>query len=306
MATFQQHKLIRPFDLPPAVRRLARDAFAESPRNRVAFVLQGGGSLAAGQLGMLRALTEAGVHPDLVIGASAGAINAVAFRADPSLDGLARLQALWTGLHRRQIAPISSRRLVPAAWAHGAGVLADSGLRRLLRSHLPIRDLEHTMIPVHVVATELETTQPVVLSTGDAVTAVLASSAFPGLYPPVTIGGRPFIDGGVTADVPILQAEALGAQVSYLLPAATVDTAHLYGRGPLTLGYAALGMLLDGIANRDIAMAIGQVHVLPTVPAKTNNPFDFRDTADLIRAGYDATSAWLDSHTHKTHATPAP
>src|ERR1700691_275552 len=73
----------------------------------VAFVFQGGGSLAAPQVGMLRALTEAGVTPDLVIGSSAGALNAVAFASDPSLAGLRTLETVWLSLRRRRVAPFS-------------------------------------------------------------------------------------------------------------------------------------------------------------------------------------------------------
>ncbi|MDT4997360.1 MAG: hypothetical protein QOD45_1428 [Pseudonocardiales bacterium] len=179
----------------------------------VGFVLQGGGSLTAAQVGMLRALTEAGIRPDLLVGSSAGAINAVAFAAEPNISELARLEAMWMGLHRRHVAPMSLRTLLAALTGRGDGLFPDAGLRRQLEASLPVHDLSETSIPVHVVATDLESGSAVVLSTGDAVTALLASSAFPGLYPPVRLGGRHLIDGGVAADVPVLQAEALGASV---------------------------------------------------------------------------------------------
>lgn len=78
----------------------------------VAFVFQGGGSLSAPQVGMLRALTEAGVTPDLVIGTSAGALNAVAYASDPTVAGLRRLERLWLNLRRRDVAGISARTLL--------------------------------------------------------------------------------------------------------------------------------------------------------------------------------------------------
>jgi NTE family protein len=263
----------------------------------VGFVLQGGGSLAAAQIGMLRALTEAGIRPDLLLGSSAGAINAVAFAAGPTISELARLETMWLGLHRRHVAPISLRTLLAALTGHGDGLFPGTGLRRQLEAFLPVQDLSEASIPVHVVATDLESGSAVVLSTGDAVTALLASSAFPGLYPPVSFGGRYLIDGGVAADVPVLQAEALGASVVYILPAAADVPTQTYGRGPIPLAYSALGQILDGIARRDIAAAHARVLVLPTITSTASTPVDFRDTAQQIAGGYQRTTTWLREQT---------
>jgi NTE family protein len=258
----------------------------------IAFALQGGGSLSAAEVGMLRALTEHGIVPDLVVGASAGALNAVAFAANPTLAGIDQLDAMWRSLRRRHVAPLSARILLAAAAGHSGGLVSNAPLRRFIQARLPISALTETTIPAHVVATDLESGEPVVLSRGDAVSALLASSAFPGLYPPVTIGGRKLIDGGVAADVPVLQAEALGATVTYVLPAA-VDEAPHRASSPLFLAYRALGQVLDGRARRDAAAARGRVLRLPTVTSRAASPVDFRDTSRLITAGYDDAAQWL-------------
>jgi NTE family protein len=285
-------------DIPvPAHRTPVLDATGYSSNEVIGFVLQGGGSLTAAQVGMLRALTEAGIRPDLVVGSSAGAINAVAYAGDPTISGLARLEAMWMGLHRRHVAPMSLRTLLAAVTGRGDGLFPDTGLRRQLEAHLPVHDLSEAMIPVHVVATDLVSGSAVVLSSGDAVTALLASSAFPGLYPPVSLGGRHLVDGGVAADVPILQAETLGASVIYILPAAGDLPAHTYGRGPLPLAYGALGQVLDGIARRDIAAARVRVLILPTITSRASNPVDFRDTVQQIAGGYERTITWLREQT---------
>jgi len=173
----------------------------------VAFVFQGGGSLTAPQVGMLRALCETGLTPDLVLGSSAGAINAVAFATDPGPAGLDRLEAVWTSLRRRHVAPLSAPTLLAAVAGRGDGLVPNSGLRGLLASAAIARTLEGTSIPVHVVATDLASGAAVVFSDGETTEALLASCAFPGLYPPVRVGGRLLVDGGVSADVPVLQAE---------------------------------------------------------------------------------------------------
>jgi NTE family protein len=259
----------------------------------VAFVFQGGGSLTAPQVGMLRALCDTGLTPDLVLGSSAGAINAVAFATDPGPAGLDRLEAVWTSLRRRHVAPLSAPTLLAAVAGRGDGLVPNSGLRGLLASAAIARTLEGTSIPVHVVATDLASGAAVVFSDGETTEALLASCAFPGLYPPVRVGGRLLVDGGVSADVPVLQAEALGATVTYVLPAAVCDVAQSLPRGPLPLAYHALGQVLGAAARGDLAAARGPVRILPAPSSRAASPVDFRDTSRLIDEGYRLASDWL-------------
>ncbi|HEV7204606.1 MAG TPA: patatin-like phospholipase family protein [Jatrophihabitans sp.] len=265
-----------------------------SPRaGRVAFVFQGGGSLSAPQVGMLRALTEVGIEPDLVIGTSAGALNAVAFASDPTPAGLDRLEELWHSLRRRHVAGISSRTLARALVGRVDGLFDPAPLAQLLGADMVPADLAATAIPAHVVATELVTGEPVVMSDGDTASALLASAAFPGIYPPVRRAGLRLVDGGVAADIPILQAEALGATTSYVLPAAVADDRGAQLRGPLAMAYHALGQILDSTARRDALAAAGEVHLLPAATSPATNPLDFRETRRLIRDGYELACSWL-------------
>ena len=149
-------------DLRSRYRRTRRGTQADG----VAFVFQGGGSLSAPQVGMLRALSEAGVQPDLVVGSSAGALNAVAFAADPTQAGVERLEAVWMSLRRRKVAQFSARTLLAAALGRGDGLVPNSGLRDLLRSAALPATLDGTPIPAHVVATDLGSGAAVVLSDG--------------------------------------------------------------------------------------------------------------------------------------------
>jgi NTE family protein len=266
------------------------------PVGDVAFVFQGGGSLTAPQVGMLWAFSEAGLRPDLVIGSSAGALNAVAYASDPSPVGLDRLEAMWMSLRRRHVAPLSVRTLLAAVVGRGDGLVSNSALRGLIEGATVARTLRDTVIPAHVVVTDLASGAAVALSDGESVPALLASCAFPGLYAPVEIGERLFVDGGVSADVPVLQAEALGASVTYVLPAAGDDVAQSRPRGPLALAYHALGQILDSADRRDVAAARGPVHVLPAPSSGATNPVDFRDTPRLIDEGYRLATDWLADH----------
>ena len=270
----------------------------------VAFVFQGGGSLAAPQVGMLRALTEAGVTPDLVIGSSAGALNAVAFASDPSLAGLRTLETVWLSLRRRRVAPFSVRTAFAAVAGRGDGLVSNSALRSLIESAAVAGTLTGTALPAHVVATDLASGAPVVLSAGETAPALLASCAFPGLYAPVEVAGRLLVDGGVSADVPVLQAEALGARLTYVLPAATRGAAQL-PHGPLPLAYYALSQILGLVARGDVAASRGTVHVLPVPGSQATSPVDFRDTARLIDEGYRIAASWLADQATRVSAATA-
>jgi NTE family protein len=269
----------------------------------VAFVFQGGGSLSAPQVGMLRALSEAGVLPDLVVGSSAGALNAVAFATDPTQPGLDRLEAVWMSLRRRKVARFSARTLLAAAEGRGDGLVSNSALRDLLGSTALPATLDGTSIPAHVVATDLGSGAAVVLSGGQTGPALLASCAFPGLYPPVEVAGRLLVDGGVSADVPVLQAEALGARVIYVLPAAGCDVAAPPPHRPLPLAFHALSQVLSSVAATNVAAARRPVHVLPAPSSQTTSPVDFRDTARLIEQGHQLTVRWLASQRADTPAS---
>lgn len=260
-------------------------------RRNVAFVFQGGGSLSAPQVGMLRALTQAGITPDLVIGTSAGALNAVAYASDPTPQGLARLEQLWLTLRRQSVAHTSLRTIARALIGRSDGLFDATPLAQLLRTGILAAALEDTEIPAHVVAADLATGQPVILSHGDTQSALLASSAFPGIYSPVDRGGLRLIDGGVVADVPVLQAEALGAEACYLLPAAVSDDRAPHG--PIAMAYHALGQILDGNARRDALAARGEVYVLTPATSPATNPLDFRETRRLIEDGYRLARQWL-------------
>src|SRR3954447_16667101 len=145
-----------------------------------AFVLSGGGSLGAVQVGMLQALAERGIEPDVLVGTSAGALNAV-FVAEhgtgpAALDGLA---AVWASLRRDDIFPVRAPRLLLALAGARESVCAPEGLQRLVRGHVGFERLKQASTPVHLVATDLLSDEEVRLSDGDALTAILASSAIP-------------------------------------------------------------------------------------------------------------------------------
>ena len=184
-----------------------------------AFVLSGGGSLGAVQVGMLDALAERDIAPDLLVGTSVGAINAayIARRGfDRSVVG--DLAAIWRGLRRHDVFPLEPLRLAAAAVGRAPSLCSDGALRRLVTSHAGDGRLEELALPVHVIATDVTSGVEVVLSSGDAVQAVMASAAIPAVFPSVHIDGRYLVDGGVSNNAPVSHALSSGADVVYVLP----------------------------------------------------------------------------------------
>ncbi|MFL5291270.1 MAG: patatin-like phospholipase family protein [Myxococcales bacterium] len=182
----------------------------------VAFVFSGGSSLGAVQVGMLRAVLEAEIQPDFLVGTSAGALNAGFIGRGFNAKSVDDLAGIWRELRSEDVFPglgwWSSLRALA-----GSGVLASpAGLERIIERHLPETHAELT-IPTAVIASDLATGSAVAFREGELRRHVLASAAIPGVFPPVTVDGRSFIDGGVSAHVPLLPARDLGAQTMVVL-----------------------------------------------------------------------------------------
>ena len=262
-----------------------------------AFVLSGGANLGAAQVGMLTALAEAGVHPELVIGTSVGALNGAWVAADAPLDELADV---WRSLRRGDVFPAQPLRGLLGFAGRTDHMVGNGGLRRLLRDHLRFGLLEDAPVPFHVVATDVLTGLDVRLSHGDATEAILASAAIPGVLPPVRIRGRAYMDGGVVNNTPISHAVELGADTVWVL--ATGHSCVL--REP---PHAALGMALHAVTlmihqrlslDVDRYSGIVDLRVVPPLCPIAIAPADFSQAADLIRRAHDHTTDWLG------HGTP--
>ena len=279
----------------------ARDREPDSSRgpgslDRTAFVLSGGGSLGAVQVGMLHALLEAGIRPDLVVGSSVGAINGAFLAGHASLQGVEQLATLWESIRRRDVFPLGLRAVLGGALGRRAHFVDPLALRTLiLRAELGFSRLEEAPVPFYPVATDLATGDAVVLREGDTVEALLASAAIPGVFPPVEIRGRMLVDGGVVADSPLTQAEALGATIIYLLPTASAEDAVLPA-GAIDIAARAMFLSASQAAEATVAELATrlEVHVVPPPGASSHSIFEFGLTTELIDGGYLRTLGWLE------------
>lgn len=162
-----------------------------------AFVLSGGANLGAVQVGMLKALLEANVRPDMLIGTSVGAINAAWIAgADPS-EGVDELVEIWRSLRRSDIFPMRFGVGLAGFLGKRESFTGSSGLRKLIESNVRFDRLEEAPIPLHVVVTDVLDGHDLALSEGSASDVITASAAIPGACPAVVIGGRAYMDGGV-------------------------------------------------------------------------------------------------------------
>lgn len=261
---------------------------------RTAFVLAGGGVLGAAQAGQLRALIESGITPDAVVGTSVGAINGAMVAYSPTADAVARLADIWTELKTEDIFPGSRVARVWNIVARGDHIHSNEGIRRLL-DKLPARAFTDLSMPFHVCATSLDDGSEAWFSDGPLGRAILASTAIPAVYPPVSIDGRLYVDGGVVNNVPISKAVELGAQRIYVLTCGVPATRHRPFKRPIdvliqSFSHArAVRTELDLQRFRDKA----EIIMLPAFDAGFIRYNDPSHGASLIKRAYESTRAFL-------------
>ncbi|WP_354683723.1 patatin-like phospholipase family protein [Cupriavidus necator] len=263
--------------------------------DKTAFVFAGGGSLGAIQVGMLRELVDWGVKPDIVIGASAGAINGAYFACNPGVDGAGRLDSLWRGIRRADIMPWSWRSVFSMVGGSRGHLVESVGLRGLLARHFGPRRLEAADLPLHVVATDMHSGDEVLLSSGSIVEAVLASAAIPGVFPPVQFEGRTLIDGGVANNTPVSTAIALGATRVIVLPAGFTCAERRPPRGALEHAFNALSLLVARQLVNDLQHFAERAHisVVPPLCPLDISPYDYTKCGELIDRAAATTAQWL-------------
>ena len=186
---------------------------------KTAFVLSGGGSLGALQVGMLHALYERGIFPDLLVATSVGALNAAFIAPRPQTVATAgELRRVWRNLRREDIFPVSMSALIGGFCGRRDRLAPNRGLRQLVRRQIAFEELADAVIPLHLVAFDLIEGREVLLSEGPAVETIVAAASIPGVFPPVEIADRRLIDGSVVNNTPISHAVELGADKIFVLP----------------------------------------------------------------------------------------
>jgi NTE family protein len=238
----------------------------DKARREVAFVLGGGGILGAHEVGMLRALADSAIEPDLILGTSVGAINGAFFAADPTVEGVSRLSALWRESNLSEVSPGSVFRRISTLARTGTHLEPVEIARARLADALQVERIEDLEVPFQCVAASIERAAEHWFASGALVDAVLASCAVPGVLPPVEIDGEHFIDGGIVNSIPVARAVTLGARSIYVLQVGRLEKPLQPPRWPWEVGLVAFEVARRHRFASDLkSLPKGvRLHVLPT------------------------------------------
>lgn len=177
----------------------------ELPRTRpkIALVLGGGGTKGLAHVGVIRELEDAGIHPDLIVGCSSGALVGALYADHPDV---CHLEDLLLDLRRKDLMDFS-------LFSSPFGFVKGNSLEKFLKENLTVSFFDQLKIPLIVVATDLYTGELVELGGGALIPALCGSSAVPGVFKPFSYLGRYLVDGGAVDPVPVRVAKRCGAQV---------------------------------------------------------------------------------------------
>lgn len=244
-----------------------------------AFVLGGGGRLGAAEVGMLLALHDAGVRPDMVLGTSIGAINGVAVADAPDGSGVRRLRELWQQVERSGILGGGVVDRIRQLASTRTSLHSNEPLQRLLDAAVAAERIEDLAVHFECVAACIETARATWFDRGELVPAVLASCAVPGLLPAVEIDGRHYLDGGIVDSIPVQRAVELGAEEIFVLQVGRIEEPLHPPRRPHEVALVAFELARRNrfsTAMAEIPDGV-TVHVLPS----GGEPVRFTDLRQL-------------------------
>lgn len=263
-----------------------------------ALVLGGGGAFGAAQVGMLRAVAEYQVRPDLVLGCSVGALNGAFFASDPTVSGARRLEQIWTSLETEKVFGESLLGRVTTLIRHGTYLHSNLPLRLVVERGLPGLRIEDLPVRFECVAASIEGATARWFDRGPLVDAVLASCAVPGLLPPVEIEGEHFLDGGLVYSIPVGPAVAKGAKCVFVLQVGRLERPLKTPSRPWEVGLVAFEIARRHRFHEDLASLPDdvEIHVLPGATDVTAFNFRYRrdnETQRRIDSAYEASARYL-------------
>ncbi|MGD0991234.1 MAG: patatin-like phospholipase family protein [Gemmatimonadales bacterium] len=287
---------------------------------RLVLVLSGGGMKAMAQVGVFRAIEEAALVPSEIVATSAGALIGALIAAGL---GYEEIVPRVFGVGRSELAPLA-RMSVLVRGLGAPSVLKPQPMRALIERLLPVHEFASLRYPLRVVAVDVDSGVPVVFGAGgraecSVVEAVMASMALPVYFPPVRIGERRYVDGGILQVLPLDVAAAIPADLVVAVDVGPVREAPPAGfpRGPALLEAHDRAMAIAMAEQRARAVEAWRRDpgraplVLVEPPVDPHGTFAFDRTADFIEAGYRAAHAVLagcgrtDARTHRRTAASA-
>jgi NTE family protein len=229
-------------------------------------------------VGVIAVLEQHGLRPDLVVGTSAGSLVAALYASGKNATELeAAALAMEEATLTDWTLPFANR-----------GMLRGTALAKYVNTHVQGRTIERMPLPLGIVATDLANGEGVLFQRGDTGTAVRASSAVPGVFQPVEIAGREYVDGGLVAPVPVRYAQQMGAElvVAVDISSAPEGNAATDSFKVLLQTFAIMGQTIN---RHELASA----HVVVRPPLKGVGSAAFGERQRSIAAGREAMLAAL-------------
>lgn len=253
----------------------------------------------------MHALIDHGIVPDQLIGVSAGGLNAALFAWNLGVDGWKRVDAIWRRIRRRDLLRIHPLQVALAVTGRRPAFIDNRYGRRFLEGTFGHRQIEDAPMPLAIVVTDLATGDAEALTDGSVATAVLASTAFPGAYPPVEMAGKVFIDGGVVADIPLDIAVSLGAKSAVVLQ---LPALHRDGTVPrraigILLRASTFGVEAHGRSVLTRPPADLAVVEIPAPPSPVTT-FAIGNAGAVIDHGYQVATEWLAGVSRESPPSP--
>ncbi len=275
---------------------------------KVAFIFLGGGAHGAAQAGALSVVAAEGIVPDIVLGISVGALNAAYWAIDPTPGRAHALEAVWRATTTHDVLGTMRWRAAVSAVTNRGTLYDAAGISRIATRHLGALTFKDLTLPLGILSMNVTKGEPIIFESGPLTTAVLASSAIPGIFPPVRIGSEYYVDGGLAEWAAYEAALAAGARTMYVLGCGVVT--------PRDLRLETLTGLLErswDVASQysmryyiQSSQAVGAevIAIQPEITA--TSMLDFNKSDVLVQAGRATAKQVLAAHrAHQRDALPA-
>ncbi len=268
-----------------------------------AFVLGGGGVLGAVEVGMLRALFEHDITPDLVLGTSVGALNGAMVARQPDAGVIDRLTELWRMASPKE-AGVGDHplRTVRRAMSTGTHIYSSKPIKQRLVEEFGDLTIEELPVRFQVCAASIERAAEHWFDSGPVVDAVVASAAVPGLLPPAKVGDEHYLDGGIVNSIPLGRAVQLGATRVYVLQVGRIDRPLTVPKRPWEVARVSFEIARRHRFQRELAELPDGVecHVLPAKGTSERDDTiwaarDFGSIERRIESTYQASLEYLGS-----------
>mgnify|MGYP005810255015 CR=1 FL=1 len=263
---------------------------------KIGLALGGGAARGFAHIGVIKALEAQGIYPDIIVGTSAGSVVGALYASG------------YNGFELQKIA-LDMDEATISDWAipffsKAPGVLKGEALQAYVNKAVHNRPIEKLKIPFGAVATDLRTGQPILFRRGNTGMAVRASSSVPGVFQPVVIHGRSYVDGGLVAPVPVRFAKEMGAEFIIAVNISSVTEAQATASSVdvLMQTFTIMGQRLNQLELKN-----ADVVITPALGAMGSADFNGRNLAVL--AGEQAAAgvmAELKAKLKAKQSTPAP